>query len=131
MPQASSPPAIQAQRKAANRGAMDAAAAADAAADATAEQRGRVMPRAANDDGTELDRVEITGSRVERFGDQPLDDHPPASASAPLVRGAWIKRIRQLRDSGEWDSARASLVEYRRRYPEATVPDDLLPLLAP
>lgn len=77
-----------------------------------------------------LDRIEVTGSRIERFGDQPIDDQPPASADSPQVRDAWLQRIRDLVSAGKLDAARDSLREYQRRYPRATLPDDLRALLA-
>lgn len=94
-----------------------AAAEADAAASKPSDAR------------TELDRVEVTGTRIDGYGDQPLDDQPPASADTPAVREAWLARVRQLIADGRSDDARDSLREYRRRYPEAAIPDDLRPLL--
>lgn len=80
--------------------------------------------------GTELDRIEVTGSRIQGFEDQPIDDEPPASADSPEVREAWLKRVRELVTQGDRDTARDSLREYRRRYPDAAIPDDLRPLLS-
>lgn len=77
-----------------------------------------------------LDRIEVTGSRVRGFEDQPIDDEPPASADSPEVREAWLKRVRELVTQGDRDAARDSLREYRRRYPDAAIPDDLRPLLS-
>ena len=57
--------------------------------------------------------------------DQPLDDRPPASADSPQVQQAWLQRIRELVARGQFDDARASLAEYRRRYPDQPLPDDL------
>ncbi len=72
-----------------------------------------------------LDRVEVTGSRAAYDEDQPLDDRPPASADSPQVQQAWLQRIRELVARGQFDDARASLAEYRRRYPDQPLPDDL------
>jgi hypothetical protein len=77
-----------------------------------------------------LDRIEVTGSRIRGFEDQPIDDEPPASADSPEVREAWLKRVRELVTQGDRDAARDSLREYRRRYPDAAIPDDLRPLLS-
>lgn len=77
-----------------------------------------------------LDRIEVTSSRVRGFEDQPIDDEPPASADSPEVREAWLKRVRELVTQGDRDAARDSLREYRRRYPDAAIPDDLRPLLS-
>ena len=77
----------------------------------------------------------VTGTRAEEaagfdvVADQPLDDRPPASADSPEVREHWLQRIRELREGGEVDAARASLREFMRRHPHAKVPADLRPLL--
>jgi hypothetical protein len=57
--------------------------------------------------------------------DQPADDTPPASATSPDVREAWLVRIRALVASGRRGEARESFTEFRRRHPDAPVPDDL------
>lgn len=99
--------------------------------------------RAAEDaESSELDRIEVTGSRVRRaeargvpapasdaFHDQPLDDQPPASFASPATRDAWLARIRELLRDGQRDAARESLREFVRRHPQHKVPDDLQPLL--
>jgi resuscitation-promoting factor RpfA len=72
-----------------------------------------------------LDRVGVTGANAAYDEDQPLDDRPPASADSPQVQQAWLQRIRELVARGQFDDARASLAEYRRRYPDQPVPDDL------
>jgi hypothetical protein len=81
-----------------------------------------------------LDRIEVTGSRLER--DEPgagadaiFDEAPPASVDSPAVRAAWLARIRELVVDGEIDAARESLREFHRRYPRTELPDDLRPLL--
>ena len=76
------------------------------------------------------DRSETDDARVDRFGDQPLDDEPPATADSPAVQQAWLKRVRELLAKGRHDAARDSLREYQRRYPNAALPDDLRDLLA-
>jgi len=77
-----------------------------------------------------LDSVVVTGTRVDEFGDQPIDDQPPASADSPQVQEAWLRRVRQLMSEGRLDEARESLREYQHRYPKATLPEDLRALLA-
>lgn len=82
-----------------------------------------------------LDSISVTGSRVrskavvDAHHDQPMDDQPPATVDSPEVRKAWLHRVRELRDDGQLDEARASLREFHRRYPDAPLPDDLRPLL--
>lgn len=65
----------------------------------------------------------------EDWLDQPLDDTPPASVDSPAVREAWLARIRELVASERYGEARDSFAEFRRRHPEAAVPDDLRTLL--
>lgn len=50
---------------------------------------------------------------------------PPATADNPQVREAWLQRIRELAQAGKTDEARASLREFRHRYPAHTLPEDL------
>lgn len=59
------------------------------------------------------------------------DDRPPVSADSPEFRLAWLQRIRKLLADGRRPQAKESLLEYSRRYPEAVIPEDLRPLLAP
>jgi hypothetical protein len=61
--------------------------------------------------------------------DAPAADVPPATAASPAVRDAWLARIRELATAGRGDEARASLAEFRRRYPAFAIPEDLRPLL--
>lgn len=57
--------------------------------------------------------------------DDPGEDVPPATADSPAVRDAWLRRIGELLAEGKADDAKASLAEFRRRYPEATLPPEL------
>ena len=50
-------------------------------------------------------------------------------ADALLPRRQWIERIRERRDAGDLDTARASLQRYLQHYPEVRVPRDLRALL--
>lgn len=63
--------------------------------------------------------------------DAPEADIPPATADAPEVRDAWLRRIGELQRDGRTAEARASLVEFRRRYPEAVLPAELRALESP
>ena len=58
------------------------------------------------------------------------DDRPPVSADSPEFRQAWLQRIRGHIAKGEQDAARASLQEFRRRYPGVELPEDLRKLAA-
>lgn len=51
-------------------------------------------------------------------------------ADATLARRQWLQKIRQRRDAGQIDLARASLERYLLQYPESRLPRDLQPLLA-
>lgn len=54
---------------------------------------------------------------------------PEVLADAQLPRRQWLQKIRERRDSGQRDLARASLERYLQQYPEARLPRDLRPLL--
>lgn len=81
--------------------------------------------RAASE-GIVLDRIETTGTRkIDGFERAQIDEGPPATADSPAVQRAWLRRIRALVDAGEIDAARASLDEFKRRYPRYALPTDL------
>jgi hypothetical protein len=91
---------------------QSAAAAADAAANALPETN-------------TLDRLQATGTAEAAASDEPGTDVPPATMTSPEARDAWLARIRELLAAGKLDAARASLREFRHRYPDAPLPDDL------
>ena len=68
-------------------------------------------------DASTLDTVDV--------GDDPGEDVPPATADSPEVRDAWLRRIGELLKQGKHDDAKASLAEFRRRYPDASLPPEL------
>jgi hypothetical protein len=107
-----------------------------------------VRETAKSDRGEALDKVEVVGSRVARqapaaaapamsvpapppppapsaVADQPYDDQPPVTADSPQFRQAWLQRIRKQLAQGQTEAARESLQEFRRRYPDTELPDDL------
>lgn len=53
------------------------------------------------------------------------EDVPPATVDSPEARRAWLRRIGELLQEGRVDDAKASLAEFRRRYPDAPLPPDL------
>jgi hypothetical protein len=59
------------------------------------------------------------------FVDDPGMDIPPATAASPAVRDAWLRRIGELLEHGKRQDAKASLAEFRRRYPAAVLPPAL------
>jgi resuscitation-promoting factor RpfA len=71
---------------------------------------------------------EIDASK--RRDDDGYDDSPPVSADSPAFRQAWLQRIREHIAKGEQDAARNSLQEFRRRYPDLELPEDLRKLAA-
>ena len=72
-----------------------------------------------------LDRLQATGTAEAAASDEPGTDVPPATMTSPEARDAWLARIRELFVAGNLDAARASLREFRHRYPDAPLPDDL------
>lgn len=59
------------------------------------------------------------------LSDDPGEEVPPATADSPEVRDAWLQRIGELLQQGRSEDAKASLAEFRRRYPTAPLPPDL------
>jgi hypothetical protein len=53
------------------------------------------------------------------------EDVPPATADSPAVREAWLRRIGELLEQGKTEDAKASLDEFKRRYPDAALPPEL------
>jgi len=66
----------------------------------------------------------------DAVSDAPEADIPPATADAPEVREAWLRRIGDLQREGRIAEARASLAEFHRRYPDAVLPAELRALEA-
>ncbi len=52
-------------------------------------------------------------------------DEPPATMNSPSARKAWLRRISELVHAGRNEEARASLAEFRRRYPNERIPAEL------
>ncbi|MBA0286900.1 hypothetical protein [Stenotrophomonas maltophilia] len=89
------------------------------------------------------DRVEITSMKreatrrsapgvMQRNSDAGLSAdavQAEVSADARLPRRQWLEKIRERRDQGQRDLARASLERYIQQYPESRLPRDLRPLL--
>ena len=108
-------------------------AAAANASEARKETRAAEAQRARRDAAGSLDTVtiqtdaarEAEDAEIDAFSDQSIDDEPPATADSPAVQQAWLQRIRELVADGDLDGARASLGEFKRRYPRYALPDDL------
>jgi hypothetical protein len=108
---------------------MDAPAVVQPAPPPAPQQREPATAPASAAPRESIDRIEITGNRIDRdndgFSDQVIDDQPPATADSPLVQQAWLQRIRELIVRGRIDAARTSLGEFKRRYPRYALPNDL------
>lgn len=108
------------------------------AARATAERRARAAAAqaaappaaaAAEEEGTTLDRIEVTGSRIA--SNQDIDwSQVPVSNDTHLETVEWLERVRARRDDGDTDNARASLRLFQREHPRVRLPDDLRALLS-
>ena len=85
-------------------------------------QRPQRRPARATDNAT-LDSTAVP--RAKQAAAEPDEEVPPATADAPEVRDAWLKRIGELLKQGKHDEAKASLAEFRRRYPDVSLPTDL------
>lgn len=71
-----------------------------------------------------LDRVEVTGSRLQR-----TDLQVPVSDDARLPVYEWLERVRTRYGLGDAEAAKKSLLLFVREHPGEAVPGDLEPLL--
>lgn len=79
-------------------------------------------------EGSDLDRIIVTGTRVDAAR-LDADGFPPLASDARLPPELWLERIRARRAAGQNDAARRSLKVFVRSYPYLVVPDDLRSLL--
>lgn len=97
------------------------------AADVGATAAGAPLPtqakRARNEAEAAATLDTVTSEGFAKAVDE--EDVPPATMDAPAARDAWLKRIAELQQQGRIDDARASLAEFRRRYPDAVLPPEL------
>jgi hypothetical protein len=119
------PPPVAAAAPAVAQPAMPAAAPA-------ANVSGEMAKQARAQDRAEtLDRIDAAAaadaaaSGAALPSREVLDEEPPATADSPQVQDAWLQRIRDLLSAGDADGARSSLAEFRRRYPDYALPEDL------
>jgi hypothetical protein len=136
-PASASAPASQARAASASKPASDAEVSSaraettdsyrirNSAADASAARTQAYEQRAVAGEGQALDRVAVTGSRLQR-----TDLQVPVHDDARLATDEWLERIRLRRDLGDGASAAASLRLYVQEHPFRKVPEDLRPLLA-
>jgi hypothetical protein len=78
--------------------------------------------------GSDLDRIIVTGTRVDAAR-LDAEGFPPLASDARLTPELWLERIRARRAAGQSDAARRSLKIFVRSYPYLVVPDDLRSLL--
>ena len=114
MPQTTEPARAQAP-------AMAKARASDVARE-TITASGTAAARAEQD---EADRAANAAMFDTIASDDPGEDVPPATADSPQVRDAWLRRIGDLLKQGKTEDAKASLAEFKRRYPDANLPPEL------
>lgn len=107
-----------------------------AAKSATLDRPKAASARSASTAAESRMRAEATQAQLGRADtrDQ-VSSAAGASASAPgadagLLKPAdWLTHIRRLRDENRTEEAKASLVDFRRRYPYSAIPPDLAALL--
>ena len=105
---------------------MVQAATADKAARTTDNIRPAITsPARAAADVPAQARNEAAMAADAAYVDDPEEDIPPATAASPSVRDAWLHRITQLLEQGKRQEAKASLAEFKRRYPSAVLPPAL------
>jgi len=80
---------------------------------------------AARVEQNEADRAANAAMFDTIASDDPGEDVPPATADSPQVRDAWLRRIGDLLKQGKTEDAKASLAEFKRRYPDANLPPEL------
>jgi hypothetical protein len=106
-----------------------ARAAAERRERSAAQKASAATATASEEEGTTLDRIEVTGSRIR--AEQDVDwSQVPVDDDTHLPSIEWLERIRARRDAGDADSARASLKQFQREHPRIRLPEDLRALLA-
>ena len=106
-----------------------------AAANAAPPPPPPAAPAPATAAASSLDKISVQGGRADAVGGAAAGalarSEPAKTESTPLRKpGTWLADIRKLRDQGRIGEARASLVEFRKKYPKWVVPTDLAPLLS-
>ncbi|AWH53161.1 hypothetical protein C1924_08205 [Stenotrophomonas sp. ESTM1D_MKCIP4_1] len=109
---------------------LDAIQGAAAASDEAARSQRRAPPAAFKANAAAP--TSAPGVMLRRSNEAALSAdavHSEVAADARLPRRQWLQKIRERRDSGQRDLARASLERYLQLYPESRLPRDLRPLL--
>lgn len=134
------PPAPEAAQAQAAEAAANADMAAGAAApspqesermqkatEAVSAQRAKALaaPGALYDRSEAKQRREAQAEQNPEIVGRDDGDEPPAYADSPPVREAWLRRVRELIAEGHRQEAHDSLDEFKRRYPDYALPQDL------
>lgn len=134
------PPAPEAAQAQAAEAAANADMAAGAAApspqesermqkatEAVSAQRAKALaaPGALYDQSEAKRRREAQAEQDLEIVGSDAGDEPPAYADSPSVREAWLRRVRELIAEGHAQEAHDSLDEFKRRYPDYALPEDL------
>lgn len=104
--------------------AKQAAARGEMKASATIREQERSAQESNARDRTTLDRIEVSGSRLQR-----TDLQVPISDDARLPVDEWLERVRTRYGLGDAEAAKRSLLLFVREHPGESVPGDLEPLL--
>lgn len=121
---AAPPPAPPSPAAVVTQGAMARSATADVGANAAAAAMPAQAKRSRNEAEAAAAADVLTSEQFAKAADDE-EDVPPATMDAPAARDAWLRRIGELQQQGRIDDAKASLAEFRRRYPDAILPAEL------
>lgn len=89
-----------------------------------------------------MDEAEVTGAPIQEAPPAATAAAPAAVVAAPVASvsvdqdarlppSQWLRRIRERRDAGDLDGARASLARFKQDHPGERVPRDLRKLATP
>jgi hypothetical protein len=134
---ASPPPPVASVPQAFSDERLDEHVASRAESAAVAEAEATVATAQAEDSARTANTAKsLAGAARERQATQEqaigaLADAAPSVAvpAGPMKPATWLAHIRSLRDQQRRAEARASLLEFNRRYPDFVIPSDLAPLL--
>ena len=106
-----------------------------AESDSLQEMRASAMPLQKENEQAKLQGKLEAKKESADFGNNLSAESPAAAARSslssadPATPEAWLKSIRELRDTGHTVDAAQSLARFHTRYPDFVLPDDLKPLL--
>ena len=103
--------------------------------DSLQEMRASAMPLQKENEQAKLQGKLEAKKESADFGNNLSAESPAAAARSslssadPATPEAWLKSIRELRDTGHAVEAAQSLARFHTRHPDFVLPDDLKPLL--